>query len=90
TGKHDVLPVHEFLVCIGMSGLTRTSLPEPFKLIFDMYLKGSATVIEASPQQRHWEVAVERDGDGHAVLAGAWRDFVLHYEIRSHSFLLFR
>ena len=30
------------------------------------------------------------DGDGHAVLAGAWEDFVRRYDIRPNFSLLFR
>ena len=89
-GKFHDLPVHEFIVCPGWSGLTRTSLRVSLKSVFDKSLQGSATVREASPKQRLWEVSVERDGDGHAVLAGAWEGFVRRYNIRSCSSLLFR
>ena len=37
-GRFGNLPVHEFIVYAGWSGLTRTSLPDPFKPIFDKSL----------------------------------------------------
>ena len=61
-----------------------------FNLIFDGYVRGSATIREASPRQRPWVVAVERGADGRAAFAGAWREFALHYELQSPSTLLFR
>ena len=82
--------VHEFLVYTGLTDLMRTPLPEAFKLIFDECLWDRATVREASPCQRTWVVAVEREQSGRVTLTGAWRDFLLHYQIDPCSFLLFR
>jgi hypothetical protein len=84
--RFDDLPVN-----IGLKGHSRLLLSRQFKLIFNKYIQWSAaTIREASPQQRPWSVMVGRDGHGHVVLGGAWREFALRYEIRPHSSLLFR
>ena len=84
------LPIHEFFVNVASDSHSRLPLPALFNLIFDRYVQGSATIREASPRQRPWVVAVERDADGPAAFAGAWREFALHYELQSPSTLLFR
>ena len=45
----DDLLVFEFLVHISLEGQTRLTLPWQFRLIFDEYVQGSATLREASP-----------------------------------------
>ena len=83
------LPTHEFFINVVSDDHSRLPLPTLFSLIFDKYVRGSATIREASPRQRPWVVAVERDADGRAVFVGAWREFALHYELQSSSTLLF-
>ena len=65
----DDFPVFNFLVPLGRNGQSRLPLPVQFELIFEKYIHGSATVREASLQQRSWSVKLERDSDRRAILA---------------------
>ena len=84
------LPTHEFFVNVMSDDHSRLPLPALFNFIFDRYVRGRATIREASPRQRPWVVTMERGADGHAVLTGAWREFALHYELQPPSTLQFR
>ena len=84
------LPIHEFFTNVILDDHSRLPLPALFNLIFNRYVRGTATIREASPRQRPWVMAVERNADGRAVLTGAWQEFALHYELQSPSALLFR